>query len=111
MHIDSDASGETIIEVLSGRLDLATVDEEQARLRARFVEAGDVARLVLRLGDVEFIDSSGIGALVVLQRELQERGARLVLTEVPPQARMALRLTRLEWLLPAFDTLEEALAA
>jgi anti-anti-sigma factor len=67
--------------------------------------------VVLRLGGLTFIDSSGVGMLVVLQKELNSRGGRLVLSEVPPQARMALRVTRLEWLLPCFDTLEAAVAA
>ena len=103
--------GRTIIHSLPDRVDMATVDEEQVRIRALLADAGDLDQLVVRMCDVEFIDSSGIGMLVVLQRELQAKGARLALAEVPAQARMALRLTRLEWLLPAFASLEEALAA
>jgi len=103
--------GQVVIESLSGRVDMTTVDDEQARLRARLAGLPDLERLILRMADVEFIDSSGVGLLVVLQRDLQAAGARLVLAEVPAQARMALRLTRLEWLLPAFGSLEEALAA
>lgn len=102
--------GQTVVLTLPERVDMATVDEEQARIRT-LLDASELELLVLRMGDLEFIDSSGIGMLVVFQRELQARGARLALAEVPAQARMALRLTRLEWLLPSFDSLEEALAA
>ncbi len=102
------SGGEIVVEEVAGRLDLATADTEQLRLRAR---AASAQRLILRLGGLEFIDSSGIGMLVVLQRDLQARGGSLLLAEAPAQARMALRLTRLDWLLPCFDTLEDALAA
>lgn len=97
-----------VVERAGGRLDVTTSVEVAERLRPHL---GPGTRLVLRLGELEFIDSSGLGMLVGLQKELAANGGRLVLCEVPPQARMALRLTRLEWLLPCLDTLEEALAA
>lgn len=98
-----------IVETVAGRLDVTTAAEVADRLRARLADGP--ARIVLRLVDLAFIDSSGLGMLVGLQKELASSGGRLLLCEVPPQARMALRLTRLEWLLPCLDTLDEALAA
>ncbi len=107
--MEAAAAGAPVVRVISGRLDIATATGLAVTLRSAMDDGG--SRLVVRLGDLSFIDSSGLGMLVGLQKELGARGARLVLCEVPPQAAMALRLTRLEWLLPSYATLEEAVAA
>lgn len=107
--MDTGANGVCVIREVNGRLDIATATDVGEELR-RGISA-DPTRLVVRMGSVSFLDSSGLGMLVGLQKELTDGGGRLVLCEVPPQARMALRLTRLEWLLPSFETLREAMAA
>lgn len=100
--------GVTIVE-LAGRLDIAGVEEVRPLLLAAGREAEQ--RVVMRMGDVTFIDSTGLGALVALQKALAYQGKLLLLTELQPQARMVLRITHLEWILSCFDTFEEALAA
>lgn len=98
----------TVVEV-RGRFDIATIDAIRPMLEAA-AEAAE-SRLVLRLGGVSFLDSTGLGALVALQKDLAYHGKLLLLTEVPPQAHMVLLITHLEWMLTCYGTLEEALAA
>jgi anti-anti-sigma factor len=100
--------GVTVLE-LADRLDISVVEELRPRLLAAARESE--ARMVLRMGRVTFLDSTGLGALVAVQKALHQQGKMLLLAEVPAQARMVLRITHLEWLLPCYETYEEALAA
>ena len=52
--------------------------------------------IVLDFADTEFIDSSGIGALVICHRLCKSKAAQLRLVNVPPQVMMALSLTELD---------------
>ncbi len=52
--------------------------------------------IVLDFADTEFIDSSGIGALVICHRLCKSKSAQLRLINVPTQVMMALSLTELD---------------
>lgn len=58
-------------------------------------DAPDLTRLVLDFSDTRFIDSSGIGALVICRRRSQQEGWQLVLKDVQAQVTMALEMTDL----------------
>ena len=67
--------------------------------------------IVLQLDEVEFIDSSGLGAMMRLMQAARAKGGDLKLCGVPPKIRTVLELTHL---LPQFETyesLEEAVTA
>lgn len=51
--------------------------------------------LLVDLANVSFIDSTGLGALVVAHRHLEERGGRLRLVSVPPAVAQVLEVTGL----------------
>jgi anti-sigma B factor antagonist len=101
-------AGVTIVD-LEGRMDIAGVEDVRPRLLAAAKESGP--RMVVRMSGVTFLDSTGLGALVALQKALAHQGKLLLLVELQPQARMVLRITHLEWILSCYDTFEEALAA
>jgi anti-sigma B factor antagonist len=69
---------------------------------------GDV---VLQLDQVEFVDSSGLGALVRLMRAARAKGGDLKLSGVPPRIRKMLELTSLLSQFETYDSLEEAITA
>ena len=52
-------------------------------------------RLVLDLGQLEFVDSSGLGALIHAHKSL-ERDGKLVLCNVDPKVATIFKITRLE---------------
>ena len=89
------------------RLDTASA---QAFLRASTDTLGDARHVVLDLCGVQFIDSTGLGALVALRRALGDDG-RLRLVSANPRVRLLLEMTRLSAVLPLFATTQEALAA
>jgi anti-anti-sigma factor len=72
------------------------------------VKYGDV---VLQLDQVEFIDSSGLGALVRLMQAARAKGEDLKLSGVPPKIRKALEMTNLLSHFETYDSVEEAITA
>jgi anti-anti-sigma factor len=78
---------------LAGELDLATVDQ-LSRLVAELA-AGGQSDLILDLGDLTLCDASGIAVLVAAHDQMELRGGRLTLSDVPPLTREVLRLTGL----------------
>ena len=69
---------------------------------------GDV---VLQLDKVEFVDSSGLGALVRLMQAARSRGGDVKLSGVPPNIRKMLELTNLLAQFETYDSVEEAITA
>jgi anti-anti-sigma factor len=87
------ADGERRSLAASGEVDIATVDEFLGQAYA-CLEDG-VAVCEIDLGDVTFIDSSGLGALVRIRNAAQDRGASVELTNVPDSVRRLLEVTGL----------------
>ena len=69
---------------------------------------GDV---VLQLDQVEFVDSSGLGALVRLMQAARAKGGDLKLCGLPPNIRKMLQLTSLLPQFETYDSVEEAITA
>ncbi len=65
-------------------------------------------RIVVDLGEVSFIDSSGLGALISGLKTARQAGGDLRLAAVPEQVLTVLRLTNLDRVLPAHDTVADA---
>ena len=73
-----------------------------------FAKNGDV---VLQCDGVEFIDSSGLGAMVRLMQAARTKGGDLKLSGVPPRIRKTLEMTNLLAQFETYDSVEEAITA
>jgi anti-sigma B factor antagonist len=69
---------------------------------------GDV---VLQLDQVEFVDSSGLGAIVRLMQAARSKGGDLKLSGMPPKMRKVMELTSLLAQFETYDSVEEAITA
>jgi anti-anti-sigma factor len=69
---------------------------------------GDV---VLQLDWVEFIDSSGLGALMRLMQAARTKGGDVKLSGIPPKVRKVLEMTHLLPQFETYDSIEEAITA
>lgn len=78
---------------LAGVLDIETADLFRDQTR-RLLDAG-VVHFTLDLSDLEYVDSSGLGALVGLQREVKERAGSVCLQHLQSAVRDVIELTRL----------------
>src|SRR5262249_26117121 len=90
---------------LSGVLDDSTVEE--FREKCQLLCDTSKAPFVIDMANVSFVDSDGFGALILLQKQLTEAKRRLALIGCQESVRSALHLTRLEILLPCFNTVSE----
>jgi anti-sigma B factor antagonist len=92
---------------LAGRI---TVGEESGGIRDRLKElvtAGQT-RIVLNLKDVDFIDSTGLGALVVAHTGIRKAGGRLALENLNERNIELLVLTKLSTVFDVFDDEQQA---
>ena len=80
VHVAPTGEGGTDVAIF-GELDLATVDRVKAAL-AEAVAAG--GQVVIDLRACDFVDSTGIGALVEVALRLHDQGRPLVLRGVQP---------------------------
>jgi anti-sigma B factor antagonist len=90
-----------------GELDLYTVEEVEAALRARPEESEVV---VLDLRAVTFLDTSGMRLVVEAVHELERAGVRFAILRGGPEVQRLFALARLDDRLPFFDELDAALA-
>ena len=74
-----------------GAVDIATCGELESRLR-EVIESGATI-VVLDLGEIDFIDSSGIRVIVRGARHLQERGGRLLVENTSGATQRILEIT------------------
>ena len=100
----------TAIFRLTGRM---TLGMRLREVESKITDAADkgVERLILDLSGVEFIDSAGLGALMILYGNMKVRGGQLRL--VAPAARVldVLKLTHTDSILRVEEDLEAALAS
>lgn len=101
--------GKATVVHVAGRLDLTAAD----RLRQEVHELAESGcqHVVVDLEDVEFIDSSGLGAIVGALKLLRKGGGNLSVAALNSQALEVMRLTTLDRVIPVFGTVDEALRA
>ena len=100
--------GNAYVVRLGGELDLYNA----AQVRAALVEATAEApeRVVVDLGEVEFLDSTALGVLIEARSRLANR-AGLILAAPGLETRRALQISGLDKLFAVHDTVPEALGA
>jgi anti-sigma B factor antagonist len=70
--------------------------------------ASGQARIVVDLGQVTFIDSSGLGVLISGLKATRQAGGDLRIADVPEQVMTVLRLTNLDRVLQVHPSVVEA---
>lgn len=101
--------GTVTILRLSGSLDASVSIQTGEELRKLLAEGR--RRLVLDLEQLEFIDSSGLSALLATLRAARREGGDLVLLRLPEVVRPAIELTRLDRVFSITDDESAALEA
>jgi anti-sigma B factor antagonist len=93
---------------VSGSLDATTAQEFRAAIDELLRDGR--RRIVLDLGGVEFIDSSGLGALVGSLVRARRVGGELCVARLDEELRQLLRASTLDRVLVPYTSVEEALA-
>lgn len=96
----------TVIKI-AGRIDSHSV--QRLRQQLSLNTGGQEKNIVLDLAGVDFIDSSGLAAIVHGMKQCRASGGDLRLCKTPQTVRMVLELTRLDKALDIFLNQESAL--
>lgn len=93
----------------SGRM-VAGPEAESVRQQIKQMLPMD-RHVVLHLGEVTFLDSSGLGTMVRMAGVLRAAGGELKLCQVTPEVGRILKITNLAPLFPMHESEEDAIAA
>jgi anti-sigma B factor antagonist len=97
-----------IIDVL-GEMDLYN-SYKLKELLMKMIEK-KIERFIINLESVEYIDSSGIGALIYITSTIKKINLRLAITNVHGSVKKVIELTKLSGFFPILPSLEEAVKA
>jgi anti-sigma B factor antagonist len=103
-----DGVGTAFVIRLGGELDLYNAGQVRAALADIRAQAPE--RIVVDLGEVEFIDSTTLGVLIETRAKMSDRGG-LILAAPGLETRRALQISGLDKLFTVHDTVPEALGA
>ena len=110
LHIvEKEVSGVTVLD-LSGRV---TLGEESNQLRTKIKDllGQGKKRLVLDLGNVNYIDSAGLGTLVAGYTSSQNQGAGMKLANLTKRFHEQLNITKLVTVFEVFNSVAEAITS
>ena len=93
MNFQVRRSSETIEVLLNGRLEF-TDHDSLPDIVAVLDDAGP-RRFILDMEKLDFIDSAGIGMLLILQDEAEQRNAKLILRKLHGDVRRSIDLARI----------------
>jgi anti-sigma B factor antagonist len=106
MHTMFEApSADTAVVRVRGDLDAYTASDLRQQLFAA-LDSG-FRRLVLDMSECAFVDSTGLGVIVVALKRV--RGGALVIVSPSPELRRVLRIVGLDRVLPTFASSAEAM--
>lgn len=95
-----------IVRPLEKRLDAYVAEEFKTHMKD-IVRNGHL-QLILDLGDVEFVDSSGLGGIIATMMVLRPQG-RLLVCNASENVLALFRLTRMDRIIPVLADAGEAL--
>lgn len=96
-----------LVARMSGELDLSSVTAFRERVDGELRATG-APNLVLNLRNLDFVDSTGLGAILGRMRQITSGGGKMVLASVPPRVMSMLEMAGLASLIPIARTEEDA---
>ena len=100
--------GAAYVVHLGGELDLYNAGQVRSALAEAWAKAPE--RIIIDLGEVEFVDSTALGVLIETRAKLDNKSG-LLLAAPGLETRRALQISGLDKFFTVHDTVSEALAA
>lgn len=108
MHVELESVRDTLMARIKGEIDLATADELRDIIDERLKEERYKA-VILDLGGVSFIDSSGLGFILGRYKRITGKGGKLYIVRARPSVSRVLELSGIKKLIPVYATENEVL--
>lgn len=81
----------------------------QFKAKILIIAQPDIEALIIDLSEVEAMDSSGLGALLLAHRQLKDHNIPVIILGVQDFVKSLMSITRIDELFEYYATLEEAL--
>ncbi len=111
MNVMFEVRGSTGLVLPQGDLTAETADSFREQFIRWMQGATGVRNVVVDLGAVGFMDSSGLGILIALLKRVSERGGDLKIACLGKKVRLVFEITRAYKVFEILDTVDEAVAA
>lgn len=99
---------DNIIVTLQGELDHHSSEEVRNRIDD-MLDRDNYKNLIFNFSGVNFMDSSGIGAVIGRYKKVSLRGGKVCLTNVKPNVKRIFELSGMFKIISIYDDVEEAL--
>jgi anti-sigma B factor antagonist len=109
MNIVEEIMDEVTVLKFQGRLDSNSAATVKDRIKSCINERR--LQLVVDMGDVDFVDSSGLGSLVYSLRMIDKAGGAIRISAVQDRVRAVFELTKLHHLFEIYDDAGAAVRA
>ena len=106
MDISTNIRGNYLLVRLKGDFDMHTAPDFKEKVISK-MEENDLKQLVLNLNQVNFIDSTGLGAILGRYRNLTDKGGKLILVGLNSQVKRILKLSGVLELMPVYESEKE----
>ena len=107
MDINKTLENNVVILSLSGKL-IGQKEIEQLYFQIRQLQENNVNRIVLNLEQLDWMGSLGLGALISCMTTMRNAGGDIHLCNLNPKLRSLLKITKLELVMPVFDSTDTA---
>lgn len=107
-NINDPNAGQVVVATPTGDIDLRHVPDIHSRLLSLCESKPD--RFIIIMSEVTYIDSSGVGALVEINRRIKGYGGQMFLVSPNPRVMNVFEITRLDRFFSIVSSEEEALA-
>ena len=109
MNVTMREEGPVTVLSLTGRLDLASGSTLKEQIKKLFEK--NRFQIHLNLAEVEFINSSGLGSLVSIMKEVRLLKGRLTISDLASYVEEIFEITQLSHIFEVFPTESEAMAS
>ena len=102
----SELDNNIILISLNGRLDIIGTGEIETRFAG--YSAGEKARMIVDLSEVDFLSSIGIRLLILTAKSVRSRGGKIVILRPNPEVQNVLEIAGIPAVIPIYSHLESA---
>ncbi len=108
MDIELKMIGNTLIIRLQGEFDLVNAENVRCLIDEKLQEK-QIGNLILNLGKVSFVDSSGLGVIIGHYKKVKEKNGNMYIVGAQPVVKKILTLSGINKLIPLFSNEREVL--
>ncbi len=108
MQVSTEIKDGYLIARIKGELDMETVDKFKKKVISE-MESENINNLILNFKETDFIDSTGLGAILGRYRSLKDKGGNVILVDLNPRIKKVFSLSGILNTIPVYKTENTAL--